>query len=141
MTVVKRMTAILLVMALWAPMTHAGIAVIVHPDNPSELTERQIKSLFLGKTITFPDGSKARILDLDDKEAIRKEFLKKALRKSVSNFNSRWARLLFSSKAEPPITMANQAEMISSIAKRRDAIGFVDSSKVDSSVKVLKVYE
>ena len=48
-----------------------------------------------------------------------------------------WSRLVFSGKATPPKEMANSADMKKFVAGNPDAIGYIEKSAVDSSVKVV----
>ena len=115
----------------------AAVVVIVHPDNPNTLDENQVRKIFLGKSRAFPDGMEVLPIDQDVNDPSRAVFVKQILKKDEGNLNSYWARMLFSSKGKPPKVINNPAEMKKLIASNKNAIGYIDASEVDSSVKVV----
>ena len=115
----------------------AGIAVIVHPDNPNTLDASQVRKIFLAKVRSFPDGSEVLPIDQEVGTEARNLFVSEVLKKDEGNLNSYWARMLFSSKGKPPKVINNAAEMKALIAGNKNAIGYINSEQVDSSVKVL----
>lgn len=134
----KTLLTLLLVIASisFSIQTYAEIAIIVNPKNSSEFNERQIRKLFLGKSKYFEDGTKVKALDTSNSPAIRKQFIKRVLKKSEATYNSYWARMLFSSRGEPPQDMPAE-EVIKRVANDQAAIGFIDSSLVTDNVKVV----
>ena len=121
--------------------SYAAVAVVVHPDNNSVLDERQVRYMFLGKMKTFKDGSKPKIYDLVVGNAAREVFINRILKKSESDLNSYWSRMMFSSKGKPPVEMATSKDLVKAISLNPDAIGYMDASDVDDSVKVLLLIE
>ncbi len=114
----------------------AGIAVIVNPAiaitsaNPSE-----IKALFLGKTKTI--GGNA-VMPVEQKAgATRDSFNSKVLKKSNRHLKAYWTKLLFSGKGTPPKIMDNDAAVKAHVAGSATAIGYIDSTAIDGSVKVI----
>lgn len=130
---------VLLSMIAWSPVSVAEIAIVVHPDNDSTIDKRTVRNIFLGKARAYPNGSKARPLDLSAGDDARTVFVDKVLRKSESNLNAYWARMLFSSKAKPPTEMSNAAEVLNKVKSDKRAIAYVDVADVDDSVKVVMV--
>lgn len=115
----------------------AGIAVVVHPDNANKLDDAEVRRIFLGKARAYPDGSEVQPLDQEVGAAVRNEFMNKILKKSEGQLNAYWARMLFSSKATPPKVVKGSDEIKKMVASNPRAIAYIDSSAVDSSVKVL----
>ena len=116
--------------------SHAEIAVIVNNDNNNSLDLKNIRKIFLGKTKAFPDGTEAKPLDQPEDSAIKSEFTSKVLRKTAASLNSYWSRMLFSSKGRPPRAMSAD-NVKKTIASNKNAIGYIDSKDIDSTVKVL----
>jgi len=48
-----------------------------------------------------------------------------------------WSKMIFSGKAAPPAVFDNDAAVKSWVASNTDGIGYIDSSQVDVSVKVI----
>lgn len=116
---------------------YAGVAIIVHPDNQNKLNASQIRNIYLAKSRMFPDGMEVLPIDQDVDDLSRVVFIKEILKKDEGNLNSYWARMLFSSKGKPPKVINNSAEMKKLIATNKNAIGYIDTKDVDSSVKVV----
>lgn len=114
----------------------ADIAVIVHPSNNSTPSLAEVRQIFLGKSHSFPNGSKAQPYDLPDNNPNKAIFAEQVLRKSISSLNSYWSRMLFSSKGTPP-SIISPEKALQTVANNRAAIAYVDSTQVDASVKVL----
>lgn len=112
----------------------AEVVVIVNPANGSSLDASTLKRIFLGKTDSFPGGSKLLLGELD-KGAERKS-LADFVGKSESKLKAHWSKLVFTGKAQAPKKFQSGDELKKWVAANKNAIGFVDSSIVDDSVKV-----
>ena len=110
----------------------AEISVIVNPrSGVSSLSSSEVKALYLGKSKNLkpfdqPKGSK-----------IRQEFMDKVVGKSERQFNAYWSKKIFSGKGTPPKTLSGNTAVRSRVASSYNAIGFIDSKVVDSSVRVV----
>jgi ABC-type phosphate transport system substrate-binding protein len=114
----------------------AQVAVIVNPKSGvTNLTADQIASLYLGKTTSLPGGV-TQPIDLGESNPVREQFYGKAAGKNPSQVKAIWARLMFSGKASPPKELASAAEVKKLVASNPEAIGYVEKSAVDSSVKI-----
>ena len=119
----------------------AQVAVIVNPkSSTASLSAEQVASLFLGKTGSLPGGI-AQPTDLPESSPLRDQFYSKAAGKSSSQVKAIWARLAFSGKATPPKELASAAEVKKFIAANADAIGYIEKSAVDDSVKAVLVVD
>jgi ABC-type phosphate transport system substrate-binding protein len=129
------------VLSLASLATHAEVVVIVNPKNPAaNLSAEQVSALFLGTATTFPDGGAATLADQPESASIRGDFYQKATGRSVAQVKATWARLTFTGKGTPPKELKTDADVKAFVASDPKAIGYVDSSAVDGSVKaVLKL--
>lgn len=119
-------------------LANAEVAVIVSASNAnSALDQDTISRVFLGKTSNFPDGSQAIPVDQNEGSASREAFNDKVLGKSSSQLKAYWSRLIFTGKGTPPKESGSDADIKNLVAKNPNLIGYVDSSVVDSSVKVV----
>lgn len=130
----KLQISLLLMTAIFSTMALSEVAVIVHPSNGATIGKGDITALFLGKKKAFPDGNSAVPIVLND--ATTDEFNGKLLGKSASQLKSYWSKLVFTGKANPPKAVSSD-EMIQLIKSNPNMIGFIDSSKVTSDVKVI----
>jgi ABC-type phosphate transport system substrate-binding protein len=110
----------------------AEIAVIVSPGSRiSTLSGSEIKAIYLGKS------KKLKAVDQSKGSAIRVDFLSKVVGKSESQFKAYWSKKIFSGKGMPPRVLDSGAAIKRQVASSRNMIGYIDSSEVDDSVKVV----
>jgi ABC-type phosphate transport system substrate-binding protein len=128
-------------LTLAAASANAEVVVIVNPKNSAaNLTAEQVAALYLGNASTFPDGSAAALADQPEAAAVRGTFYEKATGRSAAQAKATWARLTFTGKGTPPKELKTDADVKAWVASDPKAIGYVDSSAVDGSVKaVLKL--
>jgi ABC-type phosphate transport system substrate-binding protein len=116
----------------------AQVAVVVNPKSPlATMTADQVSGIFLGKSNTLPSGGTAMPTDLPDSAPAHELFYTKVTGKSSAQVKAAWSRLVFSGKATPPKELATSADVKRFVASNPDAIGYIEKSAVDSSVKVV----
>lgn len=130
--------SLLLVLCLLSPLVFAEVAIIVNTGNSSQISDDDIKRIFLGKNKTFANGESVKAINLKSGDAIREDFERKILDKSSSQVKAYWSKLIFSGKAKPLEELASASEVLSMVSSTPNAIAYIDASKVDSSVKVVK---
>jgi len=116
----------------------AQVAVVAgaKSDIPN-LTKDQVAALYVGNAFTFPSGGSATLLDQPDSSDVRKNFYSKVTDKSPSQIKSTWSRLTFSGKGTPPKEVPSSGDVKKQVNSNANAIGYIEKSAVDSSVKVL----
>lgn len=136
-TFVTRMT-VTVAIALSAPWASAQVAVVVNPKSAlTTLTTEQVASVYLGKTTTLPSGGVAALADLPESNSAREQFYTKATGKNAAQVKATWARLTFSGKGTPPKELGSSADVKKFVASHPDAIGYIEKSAVDASVKAV----
>lgn len=116
----------------------AQVAVVVGAKSPTAaMTADQVSSIFLGKSNTLPSGAAAAAADLPESAPVREQFYTKVTGKSSAQVKAGWSRLVFSGKATPPKELGSAADVKSFVAANPDAIGYIEKSAVDGSVKVV----
>ena len=131
-------TLLLLVTAWLAQASMAQVVVVVGAKSAaSALTLEQAAGLYLGKTDQLPGVGVALLLDQPDAGSVREHFYTKVTGKSASQVKAAWSRLVFSGKATPPKEVGNSAEVKKLVSTNQNAIGYMEKSAVDGSVKVL----
>ena len=119
----------------------ADVAIIVNPANTSAISESDIKRIFLGKNKSFASGDKVAATNLASGNGVREEFEQKALGKSSKQVKAYWSKLIFSGKAKPLVESGTDEDAIAYVAGNPKAIAYVDASKVNDTVKVVKVFK
>ncbi|WP_348699320.1 hypothetical protein [Duganella fentianensis] len=129
----KLMTSLLLsALAMAALPASAEIVVIVSQKNPAtRMFSEQASQFFLGKSNLFTP------VDQPESSHIRAEFYQKIADKDPAQVKALWSKLVFTGKATPPKEYANSAEVKKAVAADPKAIGYIDKSAVDDSVKVI----
>lgn len=116
----------------------AQIAVVVSAKSPAtNLNKEQTAALFLGKSTQLPGAGAPVLVDQSEASELRKNFYNKVTEKTPSQVKAIWARLVFSGKSSPPKELASTAEVKKLVSSNPDAVGYIEKSAVDSSLKVL----
>lgn len=134
----KKLTAnlasTLILAALGAAALPAGAetVVIVNKANPAtRMFSEQASQFFLGKSTMFTP------VDQAEGSAIRNEFYQKVADKDAAQVKALWSKLVFTGKATPPKEYKSNADVKKAVAEDPKAIGYIDKSAVDDSVKVI----
>lgn len=120
----------------------AQVAVIVNLKSPiAMMTPEQVASVFMGKSNTLPSGVTAAPADLPESTMIRDQFYSKAAGKTGPQVKATWARLSFSGKATQPKELSTAAEVKKFVTANPQAVGYIEKSAVDDTVKVVLTIE
>lgn len=113
------------------PALAAEIVVIVNPKNPaSRMFSEQAAQFFLGKSTLFTP--------IEHTEGpLRNEFSQKVLGKDSSQVKTQWSKLVFTGKGTAPKEYGSSAEVKKAVAADVQAIGYIEKSAVDDTVKVI----
>jgi ABC-type phosphate transport system substrate-binding protein len=126
----KYSVALMLVCALSSAACAVELVVIANPA-AGPLTKDQVTDLYLGKSQTFTP------VDQSDNSAIYAEFYKKATGRDVAQIKATWSRVVFSGKGQAPKQLPDSAAVKKAVAADPKAVGYIEKSAVDGSVKVV----
>lgn len=127
-----------LTLSLVAGAATADVVAVVSSKSPvTMLTKSQVTDIFLGKTIRFPDGVPAAPIDQTEGSPARDEFYATFAGKSPAQVKSHWAKVIFTGRGQPPKAVPTNVEVRQIIAANPQAIGYIERSEVDSTVKVV----
>jgi ABC-type phosphate transport system substrate-binding protein len=108
------------------------IVVVVNPKNPAtRMFSAQAAQFFLGQSTLFTP------IEHNESAAIRAEFYQKVLGKDGAQVKAIWSRLIFTGKGSAPKEYASSGDIKKAIAADPNAIGYIEKSAVDDSVKVI----
>jgi ABC-type phosphate transport system substrate-binding protein len=128
-TLIKTIVAGVLVCASVSALAEV-VAVVGAKSPAATMTNEQVAQFFLGKSNTMTP--------IDQPEgALRNEFYKKVADKDASQAKALWSKLVFTGKATPPKEVANSGEVKKAVAADPKAIGYIEKSAVDATVKVV----
>jgi len=122
---------------LLSAAAQAEVAVIVNPGNGASLSAEDVQRLFLGKLKSFPGGGEANPVNQKEGQPAREQFNQAVLNKSESQLKAYWSQLVFTGKGTPPKDVGGSADVKKLVAANPNMIGYIDSSAVDGSVKVV----
>jgi len=121
-----------------ASFANADFVVVVSAKNSlSNLTSDQVSDIFLGKVSNFPAGGAALPVDLVEGAPLRDEFYSKVMSKTPTQVKVYWSKMVFTGKGQPPKEVSDSTTVKKMVAENPNAIGYIDKSAVDSSVKVV----
>lgn len=115
-----------------AAPAYAEVVVIVNPSNPAaSMSNEEVAALFLGKSASLTP------IDLSESVPLRGEFYKKIAGKEPSQVKAIWSKLVFTGKATLPKEVASSADVKKAVAADAKAIGYLEKSAVDATVKAV----
>jgi ABC-type phosphate transport system substrate-binding protein len=135
-TNMKTTTTKLMLLAAFAgmmtPVCATEIVVIVNQKNPAtRMFSEQAAQFFIGKSSLFTP------VEHNDGAALRTEFYTKVLGKDSAQVKAIWSKLVFTGKGTAPKEFGSSAEVKKAVAADPTAIGYIEKSAVDDSVKVI----
>lgn len=138
----KLMTRFFICISLFlSAQAYAEVSVIVSTNNANAaIDENTLSRIFLGKTSSFPDGSQSIPVDQNEGAAARDSFNETVLGKNANQLKAYWSRLIFTGKGTPPKESGNDTDIKALVANNPNLIGYIDSSAVDGTVKVVYTF-
>ena len=106
------------------------LVVIVNPAAPA-INMEQVMDLYLGR------GSGRTPLDQVATSPIYVEFYKKAIGRDTAQIKAIWSKILFTGRGLPPKQLPNSEAIKKAVAANPNAVGYIEKSLVDASVKVV----
>ncbi len=132
--------ALALLALVFVNAAYADVVVIVSAKSPiTSLSADQVSKIFLGKSSTFPNHKPAYPIDQQLGSPVRDEFYEKVVHKDASQLAAYWAKIIFTGEGRPPKLIVGDKAVVKTIADNPDAIGYIDSSALNHSVKAVLV--
>jgi ABC-type phosphate transport system substrate-binding protein len=119
-----------MIFAVLAANVHAeDIVVIVNPA-AKPLSKEQIVDIYLGRSADLTP------IDQTVGSSIYVQFYKKATGRDAAQMKAIWSRILFTGRGQPPKQLPDSAAVKKSVAANPNAVGYIEKSAVDATVKV-----
>jgi ABC-type phosphate transport system substrate-binding protein len=126
------------ILGLGPRVAYADVVVVVSATSPiAALSKTQLVDIFLGKRTHFPDGGDAVPIDQTEGSVARDEFYRKFASMAPAQVRAFWSRIIFTGRGQPPRIADTVPELKKLLLTSPNAIGYVDQSMVDSSLKVV----
>ena len=129
-------TAMALLMPVPAVADEGGLAIVVHPARPAALDTDDVARIFLRKRRFWDDGAPIVALNREPGTAARMTFSRRVLHADPAQLHAYWDQQYFAG-IFPPTVLSSGAAVKRYVAADRDAIGYLEWSEVDDSVRVV----
>ena len=123
------LSALILAASAVADVRAEELAVIVNLA-ATPLSKEQIADLYLGRSDDFTP------IDQVVGSAIYVEFYKKVTGRDSAQIRAIWSRILFTDRGVAPKQLPNSAAVKKAVAANPKAVGYIEKSAVDASIKV-----
>ncbi len=126
----------------YARSAFAEVVVVVNKANPAAtVTKKVLERYFLKKTTTWDTGIKIVPIDLPATDPVREDFSKTILGRTPREVESHWiSQSLLGGKSAPEV-VTNSALVKKYVAADPGAIGYINISDLDDSVKRVEVVD
>ncbi|KAA8983328.1 phosphate ABC transporter substrate-binding protein [Halospina sp. K52047b] len=114
-----------------APLSMADVVVIAHPNGPDNLSENDVRDLYLNRS------NAATPFEIAKGSDVRREFHDWITGRSNSQLQSFWAEQTFTGEGQPPAEVSDSARMVDEVAATPNSVGYADPADVDDSVEVI----
>ena len=127
---ISALGALILALLLAASARAEEIVVIVNPASPP-LSKDQIADIYLARINTWTP------IDQAVGSLIYTEFYKRATGRDAAQVKAIWSKILFTGRGVPPKQLLDSDAVKKAVAANPRAVGYIEKSAVDDSVKVV----
>jgi len=121
------------------PHAFAGdVMIIANTSVPVDtLSPEDVKNIFLGKIVKWPNDDRINIV-LNKSADTHKEFLRKYIKRTDSQFDSVWRQNMFTGQGRIPVRKNTDADLVSYVAQTNGAVSYIAADvKLPDGVKIL----
>ena len=123
-----------LIALILAVVTVAGVRaeeiVVIVNLAAAPITKDQVADLYLGRTDAWTP------IDQAVASRIYVEFYKKVTGRDSAQIKAIWSQILFTNRGVPPKQLPDSAAVKKAVAANLKAVGYIEKSAVDASIKV-----
>lgn len=118
-----------------------ALAIVVNRSNPTDnLSTAELRKIFIGTRSHWPNGRRITVAMLDYGEPERKAVLRQVYRMDEDGYRNNFIKEVYRGDVfAAPKTLDSPTVMRKFIFNAPGAIGYLRSSDVDASVKVLRI--
>ncbi|MGM9516888.1 hypothetical protein ACS5PK_21765 [Roseateles sp. DB2] len=110
--------------------------VVANPALAAKPSVDEVKAVFLGQTNSLAGGGNVQV-GMPKSGKLREDFVLGYVGKNEKQYKAIWTQLIFTGRAQEPKQFDNEDELKKWVASTPNAVGILDSTKVDASVKVI----
>ena len=119
-----------------ATLAQAEPVVVANPALAGKPTVDEVRAVFLGQTNSLSGGGNVQV-GMPKSGKLREDFVIGYVGKNEKQYKAIWTQLIFTGRAQEPKQFESEDELKKWVASTPNAVGILDSSKVDGSVKVI----
>jgi ABC-type phosphate transport system substrate-binding protein len=123
------LSAVILALFTMGEVRAEEIVVIVNPA-AAPISKEQIADLYQGRNTAWTP------IDQAVDSGIYIEFYKKLTGRDAAQVKAIWSRILFTGRGVPPKQLRDSAAVKKAVAANPKAVGYIEKSAVDASIKV-----
>lgn len=97
----------------------------------------EIGNVFLGRAGAVPAAAALIPIDQPEGSPAREQFYSRFAGMSSAQVKAHWAKLIFTGRGQPPVTVPGDAEVKKRLAQNPRAVGYIDRASVDPTVRIL----
>ncbi len=135
------LSAALAALLFWGGPTCAEteFIIVIHKDNPiKQMPATKIKSIFLGKEPSWPDGSPITLI-MNKNDDIHESFTRMTLQKSPAQLSVYWRKMLYSGASMLPLAVQDDEAVKSYMSRHKNTISYIDTDSLDKQVRKMEV--
>jgi hypothetical protein len=121
---------ILVLLVLGIGQVRADELVVIVNSAAAGMSKEQIADVYLGRSNDLTP------IDQAASSPIYVEFYKKATGRDLAQVKAIWSRIIFTGRGLPPKQMVDSAAVKKAVAANPKAVGYIEKSAVDASIKV-----
>ncbi|WP_146071891.1 type 2 periplasmic-binding domain-containing protein [Marinobacterium lutimaris] len=135
------MSKVILVLLAYSGTVSAGdILVVVSKDSTvNTISKRELVDLYMGRVHSLPDGSPVMKIDAPVDSPVRAAFYQALIGMKVSEVNAYWARLMFTGRATPPMSVTKSGDIAALLANNPNALGYLPEDSENENLKTIFV--
>lgn len=123
-----------------SPAALADVVPIVSAKSAVDhLSKKELADIFLGRTSRLPNGEQVVPIDQDEGCPARDQFYETIVGKTAAELRAYWSKIIFTGRGQPPLAVPSGVEERKLIATNPNAIGYLDKSQLDRTVKAVRI--
>jgi len=124
-------------LASWSEATAQDVVLVANRGvQISEITDADLRAIFMGTRTRFTDGSHAVPVTLKG-GPVHEVFLRNHLGEGPEEFRAQWRKVVFTGQGAMPRAFDSEAALIEYVSATRGAVGYVSRISSQDMVKSL----
>lgn len=121
------------------PATDSVVVVVSSQSPVTRVTYNQLADIYMGRPTRLADGPAVVPVDQRSGSQARASFYRAYLGRTEAQMKAHWSQIIFTGRGRPPAEARTHEEVRTMVAANPRAVGYIDPSFVDASVRVLRV--